>query len=452
MAQRNAPSIALSVLDSIRTAEGLATEVIRREASRLGLDPAITSRVTHLVMGVLRKRAVLDLVIDGASKRGAPLGDSRLMDILRLGALELLFSNKVNISGAVHSYVELAKRTKGPRVGGFVNAVLRKVSQVSQPELDSLLESRLDGCLFPTWLNEELKRSYGEEGWVRERELLESPSKIWLRTNGWKSTVEKLHEELGRWGIEASRDERLPQGLVLPPDSPPYATLPFHEGWFWPQDGASQLVAELASLAPAGDWLDACSGSGTKSLVLSSPAFSESRVWSSDLNWLKLRSHSNRAQQLDAPPTQPVCADLRRPPFPPQSFSFVLLDAPCTGLGTIRRHPELAWRRTRKDAQSNRETQLALLESCFELLAPGGTLVYAVCSFLPLEGFEVIRQFLASHRLAVPHDSLVAFLEKRDFLITPAVEEGLKLGGFAPPPSWLDSDAFFIAVLERKAS
>jgi len=238
--------------------------------------------------------------------------------------------------------------------------------------------------------------------------------------------------------------------LVLPSDSPPYATLPFHEGWFWPQDGASQLVAELASLAPVGDWLDACSGSGTKSLVLSSPAFGNSRVWSSDLNWLKLRSHSKRAHKLAAPPTLPVSADLRHPPFAPQSFSFVLLDAPCTGLGTIRRHPELAWRRTRKDAQKNGDLQLALLKSCFELLAPGGVLVYAVCSFLPQEGSEVISQFLADHELATPHDSLIPFLEKRGFPITSKVEEGLKRGGFALPPSWLDSDAFYIAVLERK--
>ena len=452
MAQRNAPSIALSVLDSVRTTEGLATEVIRRESSRLGLDPAITSRVTHLVLGVLRKRALLDLAIGGASNRAAPLGDSRLMDILRLGALELLFSRKVNVSGAVHSYVELAKRTKGPRVGGFVNAVLRKVSQLSQAEMDSLLESRLGGSVFPSWLNQELQRTYGEEGWLRERAILETPSRIWLRTNEWKTTVDALDDELEHWGIEASRDERLPQGLVLPSDSPPYATLPFHEGWFGPQDGASQLVAELANLVPQGDWLDACSGSGTKSLILSSPTFSGSRVWSSDLNWLKLRSHSLRTRQLDAPPTRPVCADLRHPPFQPQSFSFVLLDAPCTGLGTIRRHPELAWRRTGEDARSNQETQLALLDSCFDLVAPGGALVYAVCSFLQVEGFDVISQFLASQKAASPHTSLVPFLERRGLPMTPEVREGLKLGGFAPPPSWLDSDAFFIALLERKGS
>lgn len=454
MRNRDARSTALAVLDAVARTDTLVTAALRREAEKYDLPSEVTGLANELVLGVFRTRSLLDETLAQAMSRGLPKGDRRLLDVLRMATYELLFLDSVPDYATVSAFVNLARATKGPQIGGFVNAVLRKVA--SQPREQVLAEwatARPDiRFSMPEWLLEHVHAAFGEN-WQVEAALLNKPAPIGLHVNPRRTKAADLIAELADSGVEAALVPGLPNALRVNYKTAPYQTPAFVQGKFWPQDLASQLVAHLAALAPEGRWWDACCGVGTKTLALSATA-PASRLAASDASATRVENLARRVESLGLGPVSSQPMDLLEGILPGDDHRLVLVDAPCSGLGTLRHHPELRWRRKPEDVERNARLQGRLLARAAGAVAPGGLLVFAVCSFAPEEGPGVVRKFLET---GAPYRPSAAVGNALEALAASGLAplKSLALdpwGGLLLPPSLLDSDAFYAAFLERLPS
>ena len=442
-------SLAWTVLDSVRTRDRLATAALRHATERQNPPPEVVSAAHRLIMGTIRERGYLDSVLARLVERQLPRKDKRLMDLLRLALYEMLFMDSIPSYATGSRYVELARRSKGARVAGFVNALLRKAANLDPTaELDARANLPAPARLsLPEWLLDAAQTVFGES---TEDELagLVRAADIALRTAGALPRSDLL-EELKREGLSPQPMPENDRGLLLPPGESPYQTMAFARNRFRPQDRASQFVTDLVIAAGRGDLLDGCSGNGTKAIACAeSPRFTS--VTAADISPHKLSEISARTTL----PLRTLTLDLTAPDLPPNSFDTVLLDAPCTGLGTLRRHPELKWRRKPADSYANGKLQGALLAGVAPLVKPGGLLIYAVCSFLNAEGPAVIDNFLATHphfTLEPPAQHLTGTAKELTGRLA-AANNTLpmhKPGMLLTLPSVMDGDLFFVALLRR---
>lgn len=451
MRTRDARSTALAVLDAVARTDTLVTAALRREAEKYDLPSEVTGLANELVLGVFRTRSLLDDSLSRAVSRGLPKGDRRLLDVLRMATYELLFLDSVPDYATVSAFVNLARATKGPQIGGFVNAVLRKVAarpkeQVMAEWADAAPEVRFS---MPEWLLSHVRGAFGDS-WEREAALLNRPAPIGLHVNPRRGQPSELVGELGDSGVDASLVPGLPLALRVHYKTPPYQTPAFVQGKFWPQDLASQLVAHLAALAPEGQWWDTCCGVGTKTLALSS-AGRRSHVMASDANAPRVENLARRVESLGLGPVDSRPMDLLDCTSCGSDYQLVLVDAPCSGLGTLRHHPELRWRRKPEDVERNARLQGRLLARAATAVAPGGLLVFAVCSFAPEEGPLVVSRFLdggVPFRPSATVGQALQELAQSGLAPTKALVLD-SWGGLLLPPSLLDSDAFYAAFLER---
>jgi 16S rRNA (cytosine967-C5)-methyltransferase len=302
---------------------------------------------------------------------------------------------------------------------------------------------------YPDFLVEGARRGFGE-GWEEELGALNLPAEIAVRVNTRRTTAEGLAERLRGEGLHPREVEGVPGALVLPSGEPPYRTLAFAEGEFWPQDVGSQRVARLAVPGASERLLDLCAGSGTKSFLAASDAGTGARVMAVDVSEAKVAALAARKERLGFPEVEALACDARALPFPDGAFDVVLLDAPCTGAGTVRRHPELKWRRQEGDVGAAAARQGELLAAAARLVRPGGRLVYAVCSFLPEEGKEVVGRFLAARPefAGAPSDFACLPAGGREAWQGFVVTAGRS--GRLMRPREEGGDAFYAAVLVRR--
>jgi 16S rRNA (cytosine967-C5)-methyltransferase len=353
------------------------------------LDERERSLLHELVLGTLRRRGWLDHVLATLASR--PLGQVTpgVLDALRLGAYQLLFT-RVAPHAAVSESVELARRVE-PRSAGFANAVLRRLQRDGappepDPAADPLAWLTSAGSL-PSWLAERwLERLGPGPAVARARALLVTPP-THVRLNPRVADAEAR--------VRAAGIDLRPTGVPGALEAVGRVVGLAERGLLYVQDAASQLVAHLA--ATDGRVLDACAAPGGKSLLLADTGGPRASVVAAEVSRRRLATLVRLASRWGAARVVPVAADALRPPFAPASFDAVLLDAPCSGLGTLARNPDIRWRLAPRDLLRQAERQRALLEAVAPLLRPGGRLVYAVCSPEPEETDGVLRPFLATH-------------------------------------------------------
>jgi 16S rRNA (cytosine967-C5)-methyltransferase len=349
------------------------------------LPPRERAFLHELLLGTLRHRGRIDHVLGALLDR--PLDDASpaVRAILRLGAYQLLWM-RVPARAAVNEAVELARRSE-PRGSGFVNAVLRRLARegpaaAPDPAADPLGWLITEGSL-PRWLAERWLARLGPEAAVARARAALAPPPVTLRLNPRRPQAE--HEVRGA-GLELTP---LPvPGAWRASASPPPALAA--QGLVYVQDVGSQLVGQLAAVP--GRVLDACAAPGGKALLL---ADSGAAVVAAEASPRRLRTLAALTDRWGAPRGMVVGADALRPPFPPASFDAVLLDAPCSGLGTLARHPDIRWRFQPEDLARQWRRQAQMLRALAPLVRPGGRLVYATCSTEPEENEDVVTAFLA---------------------------------------------------------
>lgn len=356
--------------------------------------------LTELVTGTIRQRRAIDHQLATRTSRPLARLDAAVLAILRLSAFQLLYLDKVPASAVVDDAVELTRRVRKTSAGGLVNAVLRALARDRQalawPEGDTAdaLSVRFS---HPEWLVSRWLARYGTDDTIAWLTFNNQPPRLCLAANATRTTREALARRLEEEGVRTEPATRAPRGLVVV-EGQPLRTPAFDDGSFVVQDEASQLVVDLGAVRPGGRALDLCASPGGKSVGLAGRVGPGGLVVASDVRPRRVRllgSTIARCRLDNAPIVQvPATGPL---PFRPGAFDLVLVDAPCSGLGTIRREVDIRWRRDEADLARMAAAQLVLLMRAAETVAPGGTLVYATCSSEPEENDEVAAAFLADH-------------------------------------------------------
>lgn len=421
--------------------------------ARTGLrDDRDRALAAEIASGVQRWRAALDHLIVGFSKRSISRLDPEIVEILRLSAYQLLHLTRVPASAVVDDAVNLAGRAGKRSAGGFVNAILRTISR----RRDSLpLPPRPDNpgdraavldyfsitLSHPRWLVARWLDRLGfdaAEAWLQ---FNNAPGPVTLRANRLRLTPEELAARLAATGVTVHATRYAPDGLVVD-EGHPLRGAGVDEGWFVVQDEASQLVPLLAGPKPAPHVLDTCASPGGKTTALAAAMQGHGLLVACDVRDRRVDLLRRAVAASGAANVRIVQADLMKAlPFH-STFACVLVDAPCSGLGTLRRDPDIRWRRREGDLVTFAAAELTMLQRAAERVAPGGRLIYATCSSEPEENEAVASEFLASTPGFTPvsardtHPLLAdALIDTRGHLRTEPHRHGL--------------EAFFGAVFER---
>ena len=353
--------------------------------------------LTELVSGVIRMRKAVDYQLARRTTRSLEAVDPPVLTALRLGAFQLLYLDRLPPSAVVNDAVALTRRSGTSSAAGLVNAVLRALarerSRLEWPTAPSVtaLATRHS---HPEWLVDRWIGRYGLERTTAWLEFNNRAPRLCLATNRLRTTREALSTRLQSEGVTTRATDRAPHGLHVIRGAP-LATDAFRDGWFIVQDEASQLIAELGELPPGHRVLDLCASPGGKTMTLAARLGSGGRLVACDVRPRRVRLLRQTLSRLQVPASivqVPADGDL---PFVTGAFDFVLVDAPCSGLGTIRRDPDIRWARTPDDLVRLAAAQLTLLHRAARLVAAPGSLVYATCSSEPEENEAVVAAFLA---------------------------------------------------------
>ncbi|WP_182526712.1 RsmB/NOP family class I SAM-dependent RNA methyltransferase [Nocardioides dongkuii] len=436
---------ALEVLKAVRVDDAYANLVlpgVLREHGLSGRDAAFT---TELVSGTLRRQGTYDAVLAACIDRPLAQVAAKVLDALRLGAHQLL-AMRVPPHAAISTTVDLARAKAGPGAASFANAVLRAVSE---RDLDAWIERiapdpgadpvRHASVAFshPAWIVEELRRAVGPEQLHALLAADNEPPRVTLVARpGW-STREEL---------PGTPTAYSPYGVVLD-GGDPGAVPAVAEGRAGVQDEGSQLVAAALAVATVegsdARWLDLCAGPGGKAALLAAIAAERgASLVATERQPHRARLVRRAVAAAGGGTVAVLAADGTTPPFRPATFDRVLVDAPCTGLGALRRRPEARWRRRPDDLVDLVALQRALLGSALDLVRPGGVVLYATCSPVLAETSGVVTAVL-DHRPDVRLEDATALLPQVPDCAGPIP------GTVQLWPHRHGTDAMFLALLRR---
>lgn len=428
-------------------------------------DPRDRALTTDIVSGVLRWRAALDHLIGVCAERPLTRLDREVLEVLRLSAYQLLHLTRVPAAAVVDDAVNLAGRAGKKSARGFVNAVLRSLSRQrhalplpSKPsnpdDRDAMLAYLTTTLSHPRWLVERWLDRVGVDATEQWLIYNNTPPVLTIRANTLRTSADALRVRLGELGVDAERGQFGPDCLHLARgDRAQLEALETLRGLFLVQDEASQLIPLLAGPDPGRHVLDTCASPGGKSAALAAAQQSArprqpdrhdgGLLVACDVRERRVTLLRDTLESSGADRVRVVQADLLRPlPFAPV-FACVVVDAPCSGLGTVRRDPDIKWRRQASDLPTLARAQHTMLENASAVVAPGGRLVYATCSSEPEENEEIAAAFMARHRFArldarTAHPALDPRLVDTD-------------GALRTSPVRDRLDAFFGVVFQRTA-
>jgi len=392
------------------------------------LSPADRGLCHELVCGVIRWQATLDRLI---ARKTTPGREPRpaLINLLRLGLYQIFWLDRIPPHAAVHETVEQAKRSGYVSQAGFINAVLRgylrEFDEVKKILADMKISQPALGWSHPEWLVERWRKNFGNE---KTRQLLEwnnTPPKTFARVNPLKFCSSRRESAqntdgknqsrltpaatkefgdagdlLARWREENVeydfvRRDWLDENLVFELKShPPLNSLgSFRDGWFYIQDPSTLLAACKLGAQPDETILDLCAAPGGKTTFIAQQMNNEGRIVAHDSFADRLKLIRVNCQRLGV-----TCAEVTSTfNFPPATFDRILVDAPCSNTGVMRRRVDLRWLIQLPEIERLRTTQLVLLKQAATVLKPGGILVYSTCSLEPEENSEVVKEFLAAN-------------------------------------------------------
>ena len=398
--EQNPRQIAARVLSQRLTSGEFTENLLETALTTARLSPADRGLCHELVCGVVRWQATLDQLI---ARKTSPGREPRpaLVNLLRLGLYQIFWLDRIPPHAAVHETVEQAKRSGYVSQSGFINAILRaylrEFDEVKKILTDMKVSQPALGWSHPEWLVERWRKQFGEENTRRLLEWNNTPPKTFARVNTLKTDAAKLIE---RWREEnvqfdfCMRDwtgENLAFELK---SHPPLNSLgSFRAGAFYLQDPSTLLAPALLGAQPGETILDLCAAPGGKTTLIAQQMNNAGKIVAHDTFADRLKQIRENCARLDV-----TCAEVTATfNFQPATFDRVLVDAPCSNTGVMRRRVDLRWLIQPTEIERLRATQLALLKQAATVLKPGGIMVYSTCSLEPGENFEVVKSFLAEN-------------------------------------------------------
>jgi 16S rRNA (cytosine967-C5)-methyltransferase len=405
----NAREVARRVLDRIAKDGAWATPALDGELAHTNLDERDRRLAAELVYGVLRHRSRIDraLAAHADLKKTMP----KVVTALRVAAYQILLLDRVPGYAAVDDAVGAARAAGGQKLAGFTNAVLRKLTANGEPRFeetpaDATRGKRLwdlhERFSLPRWIVDELATAIEADTSTNAAERITQiatafgdAAPIVARGNLRRTTREALIETLNAEGVTAEPTSA-PMALTLDGLGDPSRSPSFMAGVWTVQDTGAQHVALAAVRGLDGTdrklILDACAGVGGKSSHLAELTDDKAHIHAADVSATKLGLGAQTAVRLGLSSIERIACDLLDPAAPlATSYDLIVLDAPCSGLGVLRRHPDAKWRLQQSDVPRLAALQRMLLDAVVPRLAPGGTLVYSVCTFTRAEGPEQVE-------------------------------------------------------------
>lgn len=402
----NCRSIALEVLLGIEKERYLtASELFSRAMEKESPEERDRGLIKELVFGTLRQRMLLDHALNRYIKTKRPLQEE-LREILRMGAYQLLFLSRIPPHAAVNESVLLAGSYISKGASGFANAILRKIALISLNDIP-LPDQEKDPALYlstryshPIWMVESFLEQYGKEKTEALLAKNNEHAPLVLRVNLLKNNREQFLEWLRTHHPEAEIKPGLysPQALYVKNFSIRSNLPHLLEGEFYIQDEAAQLIGLLAHPGPEMRIVDFCSAPGGKITHIAELTTNRAELIALDTDEYRLERVAENCRRLGVSPiriekiTPDILDELKR-----KGADLVLVDAPCSGTGIIRRQPDIKWKKKKGDIKRLQEIQLNILDQAAELLIPGGVLLYSTCSLLEQENESVIHEFLKRH-------------------------------------------------------
>jgi 16S rRNA (cytosine967-C5)-methyltransferase len=439
------------VLERVEASGAYADLALHAALQHGDLDARDRGFATELAYGTLRWRGHLDFLLASALDRPLERIDPRLRNVLRLGAYQLAFCDRVPDAAAVSESVRLARGVGLARAAGLVNATLRRLARererIAPPSLAADPVGHLvDALSLPRWLAERWIEAFGAEQAAALAAASNAPPPRSVRANRLRATRDALLAELRERFPDARPCRFAPDAIALGRRGDPTADAAFRDGRMTVQDEASQLVVELLDPQPGERVLDACAAPGTKTTAIAERVGSGGLVVALDRHPRRLALVARDAARLGLATIRSVAADATEAgaaALGAARFDRILVDAPCSGLGTLRRNPDARWRIQPAAIAELAALQRAIAAAVLPRLRPGGTLVYSTCTLTTEENEDVIASLLARDPTLrrVEPDALSAALR-------PLLDAD---GALRCWPHRHDTDGFYAARLERAA-
>lgn len=379
------------ILADLREGDLLHTAFERRAGA---LEARDRRWIQELVWGMLRRRSLIDAVLESRVKGGVAVLDPEIVDLLRLGTYQLLYMGSVPVYAAIAQTVELAKHRTGIGASKLVNAVLRRIDRerdnLEPPQPSNVVDALAQKHSHPAWVVARWVERFGAD--ATEQLLVANNDVASIAVRPFGITHELLLEMLHGDGIETHAVPLVPDSIRLGAGVALTELVAFQQGKLFVQDPAATLVARYADIPHDAVVADLCAAPGGKALELARRA---KYIFASDRSMTRAERMLVGFGRLDVPNVHVIVADATAPTVAP--VDVVLLDVPCTGTGTFRRHPDARWRLRMSDFAVLAVAQRAIFRAAAELVKPGGLLVYSTCSLEPEENDEAVAAFLADH-------------------------------------------------------
>ena len=447
--------MAARILERVLRVRAFANIALHHALARSTLSVADRALATQLVFGTLRWRGRIDYLLSQVVDRKLETLEPMVVSNLRLGAYQILFCDNIPTATAVDQAVHCTRALGPEKASGLVNASLRRLgrehARIPLPELDKDPLGHLVHALsIPQWVAEGWIDLYGPEQAAALAEISNQPPPLTVRPNRLRTSSDTLLEELRERFPEAIRCLYASDGLTLGRQGDAGREPAFLDGRFTVQDEGSQLVVDLLDPQPGEAILDTCAAPGTKTTAIAERMQDSGTVLAIDQHTGRLGLVARATRRLGLESIRTLARDATLSlddllegsiSLPNGAFDRILVDAPCTGLGTLRRHPDARWRIQPEDCHELQTIQLALLERSATVLRPGGVLVYSTCTLRPDENENLVQRFLKQNpnfRL-VPTETLPATL-------APVLDPQ---GFLRCLPQIHDTDGFFAARMER---
>ena len=410
MSSKNPRRAAFDILFRIEKEKSFADILLDHELSKDIIKGADRGLLTELVYGVLRRQGTLDHIIGQFSTQRPEKLELFVRLLLRLGLYQCFFLDRVPVSAAVNETVNLAKELT-PRASGFINAVLRNADRgrdgIRYPDrAESPADYLAARYSHPGWLTAQWCDQLGLDAAEELAAAMSEPPPMTVRTNTLRVSREALMKRLADEGVTCSRTTWSPDGVRLN-QSGQITRLPsFRDGLFTVQDESSQLAPLFLSPVKGERVLDACAAPGGKTTQIAQLMEDSGEILACDVNHKKLRLIKETCDRLGINSVRTFTMDATSPSaaIKEATFQRILIDAPCSGLGVIRRNPEGKWTKSPDDLLQLARTQLSILENLCTYLETGGTILYATCSTTVQENEYVVDMFLREHPEFVAED------------------------------------------------
>jgi 16S rRNA (cytosine967-C5)-methyltransferase len=446
--EKTARDLALSVLLRVEKTKSYANLLLAPALSSSPLDSRDKALATELVYGTLRALGTLDWALQERSSIKLKKLDAPVRMILRLGAYQLLFT-RIPPSAACFEAVQQAKQVSHAGSARFVNAVLRRLArerdrlQYPDPAIDPVYYITVKYS-HPQWLVQRWLKRFGFEDTEALCQANNQAPPLCLRTNSTLIARDELESRFRTEGYDVAPHYLMPEAIYLQKNGAVEQLPGFADGLFSVQDESSMFAAHALNPKPGDQVLDICAGPGGKTTHIAELMGKEGEIWAMDIHAHKLALIKESANRLRLAGINVLEGDARKLPANFSGrFDRVLVDAPCSGTGVLRRRADLRWHKTPKELQKLPQLQLQILTSAAAAVIAGGTLLYSTCSIEPEENMEVVTAFLKGNDDFVL-DDLRPQLER--FLH----ETTLRQGWLQLYPHKHDMDGFFLARMKRR--